>query len=94
MHAGFVAQGHTDLRLKLNTMGPDNFLSNIRAIAAELAERRKEVPAVEKITWYYRHWKESGEHAVQGLKNKETLPKSYIDDASWPEWMDADPRNP
>ena len=45
-------------------------MDQLKAVANELAERRKDVPAIEKITWYYRHWKESGQPAIEGVKNK------------------------
>jgi len=66
----------------------------MREVAQELAERRKDVPLVDKITWYYRHWVESGDKAKEGVKNKHLLPSSYIDNAEWNDWMSNDPRNP
>jgi hypothetical protein len=95
MHAGFVAQGHTDLRTKLNSpMDHGSLMKTMKEIALELAERRKDVAPIEKITWYYRHWREAGDDAKFGLINKDKLPKSNIQDANWNEWMGADPRNP
>jgi hypothetical protein len=58
-----------------------------------MSSRRKDVAPLDKITWYYRHWN-SGEDSRQGVKNKEKLPKSYIDDNDWDSWMLNDPRNP
>jgi hypothetical protein len=66
----------------------------MKDICLELAERRKDVSAIEKISWYYRHWKETAEASKFGLMNKDQLPKSFIDDSSWDDWMSADPRNP
>lgn len=35
-------------------------MDEFEALALEMAERRKETPAEEKIGWYYRHWKGMG----------------------------------
>ena len=90
LHSGFTLHGHVDLRAKIGTV---NTIPQLREIAEEMRNRRKGIPAIEKITWYYRHW-EKGEISKAGLKNKGVLPKSYIDDATRNEWMAADPRNP
>lgn len=60
LHSGFVLQRHTDLREKLNSVivkEPDHF-QKFKNVAEEMAERRKDVPIIEKITWYYRHWRD------------------------------------
>jgi len=95
MHSGFALHGFTDLRDKLNKihLAPDSF-SDFKAVAMEMKERRKDIPAIDKITWYYRHWRDRGDWALHGIKNKSHLPKSYIDDCSWDDWMQDDPRNP
>ena len=96
MHAGFVAQGHVDLRNRVNEVNlskPENF-ELMKQIAIELAERRKDVPLIDKISWYYRHWKDSGDDAKEGLKNKEKMPTSFINDSEWNCWMLDDIRNP
>ncbi len=60
-----------------------------------MARRRKDIPAVDKISWYYRHWKDDhGQLAVEGLKNKDKLPGTFVEDKTWDEWMKDDPRNP
>ena len=67
LHAGFVAQGHSDLREKMNTMKMDFKsldISKLVEIALEMKERRRKVPIIDKITWYYRHW---GKDAVPGV---------------------------
>ena len=48
-----------------------------------MQKRRQGVEPIDKITWYYRHWKESGDLAKGGVKNKNDLPKSFIDDCEW-----------
>ena len=63
-------------------------------LALEMKSRRAHIPAIEKITWYYRHWKDEMPNALGGLKNKAILPPSNIRDCEWNEWMSADPRNP
>ena len=59
-----------------------------------MKERRKNIKPVDKITWYYRHWKDHMELAKEGVKNKEQMPFSYIIDSKWDSWMKDDPRNP
>ena len=95
LHAGFVLQKHTDLREKLNAIifKEGDAAKKMRNVAEEMAERRKDVPIIQKITWYYRHWKESESH-VHGLQVKADLPSAHITDAEWEEWMLDDPRNP
>lgn len=94
MHSGFVAQGHTDLRDKLNKIDGKSGINEFRALALEMKERRKNVRPIDKITWYYRHWKDSGESAKAGVKNKDQMPNTNIMDSSWDDWMADDPRNP
>lgn len=95
MHSGFNVHGFTDLRERLNKVGfKDEKLDEIRALVNEMKTRRKDVPAIDKITWYYRHWRDSGQLALDGVKKKNEMPRSYIDDASWDDWMFNDPRNP
>lgn len=90
LHSGFVKHGHHDLRAKI---GQGDSFEHLKGIVLEMKERRKNIPPIEKITWYYRHW-EKGAISIDGLKNKDQMPSSYIDDASWNDWMAADPRNP
>jgi hypothetical protein len=92
MHSGFVIQGHTDLRDRLNKIPLDkeNY-PLIKQIAVELAERRKDVEPIDKIGWYYRHW---GDQAKAGLRVKDTLATPHITDSEWNTWMCDDPRNP
>lgn len=61
-----------------------------------MKERRKDVPKIDKITWYYRHWKDHADpaDARSGLRAKDKLPSSFITDAEWNDWMLDDPRNP
>ena len=59
-----------------------------------MKERRKDIPPIDKITWYYRHWKSEGRKALEGVKHKDDLPATHILDAEWNEWMGCDPRNP
>jgi hypothetical protein len=35
-----------------------------------MKERRKDVLPIDKISWYYRHWKDHGILSQEGLKNK------------------------
>lgn len=59
MHSGFNTHGHTDLRDRLNKLdGKTATIRDIRDLVEELKKRREGVPAIEKITWYYRHWRE------------------------------------
>ena len=44
--------------------GKTDCLDEMKALILELAERRKDIPAVDKISWYYRHWKDSGDAAL------------------------------
>ena len=96
LHSGFTVHGFTDLRDKLNKINPrgDDVVPMYRDLVLEMKERRKDIPAIDKISWYYRHWKDSGTQALEGLKNKSNLPSSMIFDCSWDEWMSNDPRNP
>ena len=73
MHSGFVAQGHTDLRDKLNKIDGKSSISDFRNLVLEMKERRKNVKPIDKITWYYRHWKGSWDLAKEGVKNKEMM---------------------
>ena len=59
-----------------------------------MKERRKDVKPIDKITWYYRHWKSQGDTAKGGRQNKELMPSSKIMDAEWDNWMADDERNP
>jgi hypothetical protein len=77
---------------KIDTRGEN--LDKFKEIALEMQRRREGISSIEKITWYYRHWKDSGDAAKEGVKNKSILPKSYIDDCEWDQWMKDDPRNP
>ena len=95
MHSGFNIHGNADLRERLNKIGfKDEKLDEVRDLVNEMKTRRKGVAPIDKITWYYRHWKDSGQLALEGVKNKDQMPKSYIDDAEWDSWMLDDPRNP
>ena len=95
LHSGFTVHGHTDLRDKLNKVNakPEN-IEVFKEIALEMKERRRNIPPIDKITWYYRHWKDEMPKALGGLKNKDQMMDSCITDCSWDEWMLADPRNP
>lgn len=66
----------------------------VRELTSELAEARKHLTPVDKISWYYRHWKESGDDAKIGLAKKVVMPNSFIADTEWNTWMKDDPRNP
>jgi hypothetical protein len=35
-----------------------------------MKERRKDIPSIDKISWYYRHWKDQGNLSQEGVKNK------------------------
>jgi hypothetical protein len=35
--------------------------------------RRANIPAVDKITWYYRHWKEELPNSLGGIKFKDMM---------------------
>tara|TARA_B110000285_G_C15055404_1_gene579295 strand:+ start:842 stop:1216 length:375 start_codon:yes stop_codon:yes gene_type:complete len=73
LHSGFALHNHTDLRDKLNKINTrgDDTVQLYRDLVLEMKARREGMPAIEKITWYYRHWKESGQPALEGLKNKD-----------------------
>ena len=95
MHSGFNTHGHTDLRDKLNKLdGKKANIDDLRKLVMELKERRKDVKPIDKITWYYRHWKDNWEAAKAGRQNKQILPSTKIMDAEWDSWMADDPRNP
>ena len=95
LHSGFTVHKHTDLRERLNKIGfKEEKLDDLRALVNEMKERRKGMPAIDKITWYYRHWKDHGELALEGVKNKKLMPPAHIDDTEWDAWMCNDPRNP
>ena len=68
-------------------------IAAMRKICQDMASRRLDVPKEEKITWYYRHWKEH-ENSERGLASKSSLPDAHILDADWTPWMKDDPRNP
>ena len=51
MHSGLKV--HTDLR---EEVASSKTVNQLKVIATELINRRKEVPPAEKITWYYRYW--------------------------------------
>ena len=60
-----------------------------------MKKMRLNISPIDKITWYYRHWKaQYGDIAVQGIKNKELLEPTYITNSPWNNWMKDDPRNP
>ena len=63
-------------------------------LALEMKERRKSVPPIEKLNWFYRHWKSKSPLAVGGRKNKNLLPPAFVMDVEWDEWMQNDLRNP
>uniref|UniRef100_A0A7S3FV07 tRNA-dihydrouridine(16/17) synthase [NAD(P)(+)] n=1 Tax=Strombidium rassoulzadegani TaxID=1082188 RepID=A0A7S3FV07_9SPIT len=95
MHSGFTLHGHSDLRDKMNKIdGKRDMFEQYLEIAQEMKERRKDIAPIDKITWYYRHWKEQGQLALEGLKHREELPQSQIMDCEWDDWMRDDPRNP
>jgi tRNA-dihydrouridine synthase 1 len=72
LHSGFNIHGNADLREKLNSIGfKDEKLDEVRDLVNEMKNRRKDVAAIDKITWYYRHWKDSGQLALEGVKNKD-----------------------
>ena len=50
-------QIHTDLRSKL---GQSKTVEELREVANEIKERRKNETAESKITWYHRHFKSMG----------------------------------
>jgi hypothetical protein len=58
LHSGFNLHGHGDLREKLNNIDTkyENF-DEIKKIAVEMKKRRLNISPIDKITWYYRHWK-------------------------------------
>ena len=95
MHSGFNIHGHVDLRERLNHIGgkPEEF-SQFRDLVLEMSKRRQGIEPIDKITWYYRHWREHGQSATEGLKNKGVLPLTQILDREWDSWMCDDPRNP
>ena len=35
-----------------------------------MKERRKNILPIDKISWYYRHWKDQGTLSQEGVKNK------------------------
>jgi tRNA-dihydrouridine synthase 1 len=58
LHSGFNLHGHGDLRERLNNVlaKPENLIE-MKKIAMEMKERRININPIDKITWYYRHWK-------------------------------------
>ena len=50
-------QIHTDLRSKL---GQSKTVEDLREVALEIKERRKDESPESKISWYYRHFKGMG----------------------------------
>lgn len=96
LHSGFTVHKHTDLRDKLNKINTreTESVKLYRDLVLEMKKRRKGIDPIDKITWYYRHWKDCGQEALEGLKNKDKLPHSSIIDCQWDNWMTDDPRNP
>ena len=104
MHSGFNAQGHTDLRAILTNVKPNvkntnaglsdvltDTINQLVEISKDMQERRKNVPVIDKISWYYRHW---GKDAIGGVKNKDQYIEAHITNSPWNDWMCDDPRNP
>ena len=58
LHSGFNLHGHGDLREKLNNIDTKyENLDELKKIAIEMKKRRLSINPIDKITWYYRHWK-------------------------------------
>mmetsp|Transcript_11544 Transcript_11544/g.17413 ORF Transcript_11544/g.17413 Transcript_11544/m.17413 type:complete len:114 (-) Transcript_11544:219-560(-) len=59
LHSGFNIHGHTDIRDKLNRIPQkDAYFNEYVEVIEEMARRRKDVPLIDKISWYYRHMRE------------------------------------